>query len=256
MLFDSHCHLTADDFAEDRDVVLERARAAGVMGLVTIASDPDDADRALSLARRESGVWSTAGLHPHEAGAGDPSWVDRVRSLLREPEVVAVGECGLDFHYDHAPRARQREVFEAQIGLAAEMGLPLVVHSRDADQETIEVLLGLPPGVRGVLHCFTGGDHLLETALAAGWWVSFSGLVTFKRFDAADRVRRIPEDRLLIETDSPYLAPVPHRGERNEPARLVATAAVVAELRGTDPAALAAHTTRNAREFYAIEQGD
>ncbi len=253
MLFDSHCHLTADAFDADRNDVLARAREAGVEGLVTIASTPDDARAALALAGAHEGVWCTAGIHPHEAQLGASTEVLRdLRRLLDHPRVVAVGECGLDFHYDHAPRETQRATFDAQIDLARQTGLPLVVHSRSADAEMIEALEGLPPGVRGVLHCFTGGDALLEAGLEAGWWISFSGIVTFNRFDQQHQVRAVPDDRLLIETDAPYLAPVPHRGRRNEPAFVAETARVLAEIRGVTPDELAALTWSNARRFYAL----
>ncbi len=251
-LFDSHCHLTADTFAEDLDAVLSRAREAGVEELVTIASDPGDAEAALSLVRGRPDLRCTAGLHPHEADRFGPGALAAIRRLLAEPEVVAVGETGLDFHYEHAPRGRQRESFEAQVDLARESGLPLVVHTRAADRETIEVLRGVGDA-RGVLHCFTGGAELLEAGLAAGWHVSFGGIATFRGFDGADLVRRVPEDRLLIETDSPYLAPVPLRGRRNEPAFLVHTCAALAEIRGVTPAELAAVTRANARAFYRLD---
>jgi TatD DNase family protein len=233
--------------------VLERARAAGVGGLVTIASDPADAEAGQRLAESHGDVWCTAGVHPHEASRGGSDALERVRDLLEHERAMAVGECGLDFHYDNAPRAVQIRVFEAQVELAAATGLPLVVHSREADEDTAAVLRSLPAGVRGVLHCFTGGDGLLETALAAGWCVSFSGIVTFKRFDAGERVRSVPDDRLLVETDAPYLAPVPHRGRRNEPAHVVATVEAVAGLRGRSPDEIARLTTTNARRFYGLD---
>lgn len=252
MAFDSHCHLTDEAFATDRVDVVERARRAGVDRMVAIASDAEDAARALALARSMEGVWCTAGIHPHEAAGATPEALDRVRALLDEPEVVAVGECGLDFYYDNAPREAQRSAFEAQIELAEETGLPLVVHTREADEDTMALLRTLPGGVRGVLHCFTGGDALLETALASDWYVSFSGLVTFKRFDAEHRVRAVPDDRLLVETDAPYLAPVPHRGRRNEPALVVETIRAVAGMRGVDYEVLASLTARNAERFYGL----
>ena len=220
--------------------------------MVSIASHPADAREALVLARRTPGVWCTAGLHPHEAATARPGWVEEVASLLAEPEVVAVGECGLEFHYDVGPRERQIEVFLAQIRLADATGLPLVVHSRDADEDMTAFLRDLPPGVRGVLHCFTGGDELLDAGLDAGWYVSFSGIVTFKRFDGHERVRRVPDDRILVETDSPYLAPVPFRGKRNEPAHVIHTARAVAAMRGEDEAEFFERVTRNARAFYGL----
>jgi TatD DNase family protein len=255
MTFDSHCHLTAEAFDADRDDVLDRARAAGVSGMVCIASTPEDADAARALAARHPDVWATAGVHPHESGTVSGDWVAAVAARLEDPRVVAVGECGLEFHYDVAPREVQIGVLEAQIGLAETHGLPLIIHSRDADEDMIRVLRELPAGVRGVLHCFTGGDALLDAALEADWYVSFSGIATFKRFDGGDRVRRVPGDRILVETDSPYLAPVPFRGKRNEPAHVIHTTRVVAELRGEDPGAFGAQVVWNARAFYRLPGG-
>jgi TatD DNase family protein len=253
ILFDSHCHLTSDAFSDDLEAVLARAHDAGVTGLTCIASTPRDAGNALALARRHGGIWCTAGIHPHEAAAVGPGGLEEVRALLAEPEVVAVGECGLDFHYDFAPRERQLELFRGQVELAGDTGLPLVVHSREADAEMTAELRAGAGELPGVLHCFTGGDDLLETALDAGWYVSFTGMITFRRFDAAERVRRVPADRLMVETDSPYLAPVPHRGQRNEPAHVVATLEKMAEMRGVTPLELAEVTTANARRFYGLD---
>jgi TatD DNase family protein len=253
-LFDSHCHLTSDAFEGEVEALLERARGAGVVGMTCIASTPDDARAALGIARAHADVWCTAGIHPHEAGTAAPGDLERVGALLDEREVVAVGECGLDFHYDITPRDRQLEIFRGQVALSRKRGLPLVVHSRDADAEMTAELRGEAGRTRGVLHCFTGGDELLEAGLAADWYVSFSGIATFKRFAARDRVRRVPAERLLVETDSPYLAPVPHRGRRNEPAFVAETLRVLAEIRGVDPAALAEVTTANARRFYGLDE--
>ena len=252
MLFDSHCHLTADAFDGERDAVLQRARDAGVEGVVSIASTPADARDALALARRHDDVWTTAGVHPHEAGGAGEGWQDELRALLEEPAVVAVGECGLDYHYDHAPRETQRRVFAAHVELAAGTGLPLVVHSRDADADMTAVLRDLPEGVGGVLHCFTGGDALLETALEAGFHVSFTGIVSFRSWGAPHQVRAVPRGRLMVETDAPYLAPVPHRGRRNEPAFVRRVAEAVARQRDESVEELAAHTTATARRFYGL----
>ncbi|UCC25715.1 MAG: TatD family hydrolase [Gemmatimonadales bacterium] len=253
MSFDSHCHITSDAFDEDRQEVLRRAWSAGVQGVVAISSTPDDARNALRLAEADPRVWCTAGLHPHEAGEARKGWDLEVGELLTHPRVVAVGECGLDFHYDFAPRASQVEVLERQVALAERYDLPLVIHSRSADSEMCSVLRGLPPGIRGVLHCFTGGDELLDAGLEAGWYVSFSGIVTFSRFDGMDQVRRVPEERILVETDAPYLAPVPHRGHRNEPAFVTLTSRRVAEIRGEDPGEFSRRVTENARAFYGLE---
>jgi TatD DNase family protein len=256
MTFDSHCHLTAEAFDADRDEVLHRARAAGVAGMVCVASTPQDADAARDLAGRNADVWATAGVHPHESGSLAGDWVAEVSERLEDPRVVAVGECGLEFHYDVAPRSVQLAVLDAQVELAEAHDLPLVLHSRDADEDMIGVIRGLPRGVRGVLHCFTGGDALLDAALEADWHVSFSGIVTFKRFDGGERVQRVPGDRILVETDSPYLAPVPHRGRRNEPAHVIHTTRTVAAIRGEDPDAFGARVVRNARAFYRLGGGD
>lgn len=252
-LFDSHCHLTATAFRDDREAVLFRASEAGVTRLVTIASDVADAEDALALARARPGVWSTAGVHPHEAGSADADAVERVRALATgHAEVVAVGETGLDYHYDHSPRHVQRRLFDEHLALGAELGLPVVVHAREADEDVAAALRAMPSGTRGVLHCFTGGERAFEEAMAAAWYVSFSGIASFKSFGATGLLRAVPDDRLLIETDAPYLAPIPKRGKRNEPAYVAYVAEAVARLRGADTAALAAATTENARRFYGV----
>jgi TatD DNase family protein len=253
MLFDSHCHLTDDAFRGDRPEVLRRARDAGVEHIVTVASTPEDAEVGLSLVESHDWIRTTAGYHPHEAGAAREGWTERLRRLLGRPGVVAVGECGLDYHYDNAPRDAQRRVFEDQVGLAAETGLPLVVHSRDADEDMAAILRALPDGVSGVLHCFTGGDALFETALAVGFHVSFTGIASFRSWKAAHQVRAVPEGRIMIETDAPYLAPVPHRGRRNEPAFVADVARAVAAQRDETVEHLAAHTTGTALRFYGLK---
>jgi TatD DNase family protein len=251
--FDSHCHLTATAFRDDREAVLLRASEAGVTRIVTIASGVADARAALELARGHEGLWCTAGVHPHEAGAAAPEAVDEVRGLATEQdEVVAIGETGLDFHYDHSPRAVQMALFERHLALAGETGLPVVVHSRDADADIAAGLRGMPAGTLGVLHCFTGGERAFEEAMAAGWYVSFSGIASFKSFAAADLLREVPPDRLLVETDAPYLAPVPHRGERNEPAHVSHVAGAVARHLGLGASEVARLTTENACRFYGV----
>jgi len=259
MITDSHCHLSADAFAEDRDEVLERTAAAGVTRAVVIASDAEDA-RSIhgwigTPGATHGGVrlWGTAGVHPHHAEKATPEALAIVEELC-SGDAVAVGECGLDFHYDNAPRQVQFDALEAQVGIAERTGKPLVIHSRSADTEMREVLRGLPDGVLGVLHCFTGGEALMQDALDRGWYVSFSGIVTFRRFDGAGLVRSVPDDRILIETDSPYLAPTPHRGKRNEPAFLARTCEVVAEMRGVTPAQLAETTSHNAARLFGLPE--
>lgn len=253
MLFDSHCHLTDPVFADDRGAVIDRAVAAGVGAMTTICSDAADLDRVLELTASRPEVWGTAGIHPHEAVHATPGALDRVRAVVRShPRIRAIGECGLDYHYDHSPRDVQREVFRAQLHMAAELGRPVVVHCREADGDVAELIREFAGHAIGVLHCFTGSAELLATALDAGWYASFSGMVTFPRFAARDLLRSVPSDRLLIETDSPYLAPVPHRGKRNEPAFVARVGEKVADLLGTSVAEVAEACTENARRFYGL----
>jgi TatD DNase family protein len=251
--FDSHCHLTDAAFREDREAVLLRASEAGVTRAVSIASDVADAHAALALARGRKGLWCTAGVHPHEAGKARAGDLDAVRALATEnDEVVAIGETGLDFHYDHSPRSVQEDLFRAHLALGAETGLPVVVHAREADERIAAALRAMPAGTMGVLHCFTGGDAAFAEAMAAGWYVSFSGIASFGSFRAADRLREVPRDRLLVETDSPYLAPVPARGKRNEPALVVRVVEAVARHLDMDAGELARTTTENACRFYSV----
>jgi TatD DNase family protein len=252
-LFDSHLHLSDAAFADDRGETIARARAAGVVGMVTVASNPTDAREAIRIADENQGVWATAGLHPHEATDWTPAHLADLRSLAEQPSVVAVGEMGLDYFYDNSPRREQATAFEAQLELAAESGLPVVVHSRAADPDTIGFIDAFAGRVTGVLHCFSGGEALLEAGLEAGWYVSFSGIVTFRKFEDGDLVRRVPTDRLLIETDSPYLAPVPRRGRRNEPALVGHTLKELASIRGEEAQELALRTLDNACRFYGVE---
>jgi len=251
VVFDSHCHLTDEAFAGEVGAVLARARAAGVRGVVTIAADASDARRALTLARGHPDVWASAGIHPHVAGAAGPQDLKAIRELLSDPKVVAVGETGLDYHYDNSPRGLQQECFAWHLERAAEFGKPAVVHSREADADTA-ALIAAGHGAPGILHCFSGGAELLRAGLDAGWYISFAGPVTFKRFAAAELLRAVPDDRLLVETDSPYLAPVPYRGKRNEPALLRHTCEAVAQLRGVALAELLAQVECNARACYGL----
>lgn len=254
MLFESHCHLTDRRFDADRTETIERARAAGVGGIVSIASSVADAERVAALIRAHRDLWGTAGVHPHEAGRARADDVRRVGELLdAEPRLVAIGETGLDYHYDFCPRDRQRELFRAHARLAVETGLPLVVHSRSADDDTSALIAEFRGAARGVLHCFTGAMGLLEDALDAGWHVSFTGLVTFGNFDGRDALRAVPSDRLMIETDSPYLAPAPHRGRRNEPAYLARVRDAVADVRGESPEEVERRTARTALRFFGLE---
>ena len=251
MLFDSHCHLTDEKF-DDLPEVLKRAREGGVTRIVSIASDADDAVRALEIARAHPGIWCTAGVHPHAAARARKADFDQIAELHEEELVVAVGETGLDYFYDNSPRTVQRRLLEEHLQLADDLGKPVIIHSRDADEDTIDMIRSVEGEVLGVLHCFAGSGDLLEAGLEAGWMVSFSGLVTFKNYEGADLVRAVPPEQLLIETDSPYLAPVPYRGKRNEPAFVRETAAVVARMRGAEAEEIARLTSANALRFYGL----
>lgn len=252
--FDSHCHLTDAAFRDDREAVLRRATEAGVTRLVTIASDVADAREAAALAAAHDGVWATSGVHPHEAGNAPPTAVEDVRAIATEHDrVVAIGETGLDYHYDNAPRGVQRALFEQHLSLGAELGLPVIVHAREADNDIAAALKAMPSGTAGVLHCFTGGALAFEEAMARDWYVSFSGIASFKSFGPVDLLKQVPNDRLLVETDSPYLAPVPFRGKRNEPAHVVHVAGAVATLLGEGVEEVAERSTANACRFYGVE---
>lgn len=251
MLVDSHCHLTDPAFADDREEVVRRGVGAGVSAMVSIASTLEDARHALALAERFPEVWSTVGIHPHEVADWSPELMAGIRELARSSSrVVALGETGLDHHYDHGPRDLQLRSFEAHLELGVELDLPVVVHCRNAERQVEAVLRAAPLGSRGVLHCFAGDQELLEVALDRGWFVSVGGIVSFRRYDGGDLLRTVPADRLMLETDSPYLAPVPYRGKRNEPARLAEVRDAVAAVLGISPEELARRTTRNAGAFF------
>ncbi|MEL7155839.1 MAG: TatD family hydrolase [Actinomycetota bacterium] len=247
MWFDNHCHLTSLDV--EPATVVASAADAGVSRLLTVGCTVDDSARAAAIAGDFDRVWSTAGVHPHEAKDG----IVGLEALLDEPTVVAVGECGLDYHYDHSPRPAQADVFRRQIALAHERQLALVIHSRNAWDDTFAILddEGTPP--RTVFHCFTGGPDEARAALERGAMLSFSGIVTFP---SADDLRAAalatPTDRLLVETDSPYLAPVPHRGKPNRPAHVAVVGEYLAGLLEVPPDELAAITTANALSLYGL----
>lgn len=250
-LVDTHCHLGDVAFDLDRPAVLERAGAAGVGHIVAIGESLAGSERALALARDRRGLSATAGVHPHEAREWSPSTAARLRELLAAREVVAVGETGLDYHYMHSPRDTQRAAFEAQLGLAVEFAKPVVVHSRDADEDMTSMLRALAPRSPViVLHSFSSGDSVWDAGLRIGAYFSFSGMITFKNWKGADRLAVCPSDRLLIETDAPYLAPVPHRGQRNEPGFVRAVAERAATLRGESLEVLTQRTTDNARHCF------
>lgn len=251
---DSHAHLADPAFDDDRDAVIERALRAGASAVVCIGESIAAAARAASIAARFPGVcFHTAGVHPHDAAGFEAA---RDLEAIREEVgrgAVGIGECGLDYHYDHSPRDRQRAAFAAQLALAAELQRPVVVHTREAEDDTRAMVEEAGrSGVVGVLHCFTGTAALAEAALGVGWYVSFSGIVTFKRWTDDAVIRAVPHDRLLIESDSPYLAPVPHRGKRNEPAWVSLTAARLAVVRAMDPSEVGSTTARNARRLFRL----
>jgi len=251
---DSHVHLADDAFAVDVDAVVERARAAGARALVCIGDTRSDAIRAQALSVVHPGfVFHTCGVHPHHAAEWDPVRDSEAIQQAAEHGAVAVGECGLDYHYDIAPRAQQRGVLEAHLALAQSLALPIVLHTRDAEEDTLAFLAdAASAGVGGVLHCFTGSVSLAEKGLEAGWFVSFSGITTFKSWTDETLLRTIPDDRILVESDGPYLAPVPHRGKRNESAFVPLTLARLASVRGTSAQDLGSTALANTRRLFSL----
>jgi len=254
MLVDSHCHLDFPDFSAERDAVVARAKAAGVGMMVTISTRVRRFDEIRAIAETYENVWCSVGTHPHNAGEETEVTTDDLVRLSAHPRVVAIGEAGLDYFYDKAPRVAQAEGLRRHIAAARETGLPLVIHSRDADDDMAAILTeetgkGAFPFV---LHCFSSGAALAETGVALGGYVSFSGILTFRKSDELrDIARTIPLDRLLVETDAPYLAPMPHRGQRNEPAYVAHTARVLAETRGLTEDAIARQTTENFLRLFS-----
>lgn len=253
-LIDSHCHIGEAEYESDREAVLARARHAGVVQfVVTAAGGADDTNlRAMAVAEREPDCFAVVGVHPHDAKLVDDPLLDRVRAWARRPRVVGIGETGLDFHYDHSPRERQIAEFHRFAALAREVELPLVVHSRAAENATIEVLRA-ERVERGVMHCFTYGPAMARRVLDLGLYVSFSGIVTFRSAnDLREAARLVPLDRILIETDCPYLAPEPKRGGRNEPARVVDVARGLAAALDRPLEEIAERTVENTRRLFAL----
>jgi TatD DNase family protein len=257
MLIDSHCHLDFPELASDEAGVLARARAAGVAGMLTIGTRLDQFERVRSIAERHENIWCSVGVHPHEAKEEGQQTPDRLIEAARHAKVIGIGETGLDFYYEHSPREEQVTSFRAHIAAARETGLPLIVHTRDADGETGDILedeYRKGPFI-GLIHCFSSGPEVARRALSLGMYISISGIVTFKAAEALrSTVRDIPLERLLVETDAPYLAPVPKRGKTNEPAFVAHTAAKVAELKGVGVADLEAATTDNFFRLFAKAQ--
>jgi TatD DNase family protein len=254
-LFDTHAHLHFPDFAEDLDAVLDRARAAGVRGMVTIGTDRETNGAVVDLAKRLPDVWATVGIHPHDAGEAAEADFEALERVAREePRVVGFGEMGLDFFRNLSPPDAQRQAFRRQIDIARRVRKPLVIHCRDAHDETLALLAEERAGeTGGVMHCFSGDVEIARRCLDLGLYISLAGPVTYKNARALPDVARfVPEDRLVVETDSPYLPPTPHRGKRNEPAYVALTAEHIAQLRGADPEALGERLTANAASLFRI----
>lgn len=256
-MIDSHCHLDSERFAADQEAVVERAFASGVETILTIGTGdgPPDIEGALRIAERYERIYATVGVHPHDASLWTEEVGRRQTELLKHPKVLAFGEIGLDYHYDHSPREVQRPVFTEQMRIAADARRPIVIHTREAWDDTFELIERhwKPTGLGGIIHCFSGGAPEARRSLELGLHLSFAGIVTFpKSLDIQEAARLCPADRLLIETDAPFLAPAPHRGKRNEPAFVAHTAAKLAELRGVSPDEIARTTTTNFRSLLGV----
>lgn len=259
MLADSHCHLDHEQFAADRDAVIDRALEAGVKHMVAIGTGdgPADLETGIRLADRYPAIYATVGVHPHDASKVEPGTFRRMAELLKHPKVVALGEIGLDYHYDFSPRDVQKEVFVEQMRVAADAGKPIVIHTREAWEDTLALIEEhwKPTGLAGIMHCFSGSPAEAARCVELGFYLSFGGIVTFpKALDLQAAARSAPADRILVETDAPYLAPVPRRGKRNEPAFVVETARKVAELRGESLESIAATTTANFKRVLGLER--
>lgn len=254
MIVDSHCHLDFPDFADELDDVVARARAAGVGRMITICTRIRRFGQVRAVAEAYPDVYCSAGTHPHNAGEEADATLDDYLETACHPKVVAIGEAGLDYHYDHAPREAQAASFRLQIEAARRTGLPLVIHSRQAEADTEAILREEMARGRfdAILHCFSSGPELARAGVELGLYVSFSGIITFRRSEALRQIASsVPAERLLVETDAPYLAPTPHRGHRNEPAYVVETAKVLAEVRGVDYETVARQTTGNVFRLFS-----
>ncbi len=251
-MIDSHAHLDDARFDADRDAAIQRARAAGVRKILTIGNGrgPDDMGCGIPISEAHDWIWTTAGIHPHDAAKVNEGHYSLLEGLASHPRVIGIGETGLDYYYDTSPRDIQREVFLRQASIAKKLDLPLIVHTRNADEDTESILREVAPN-RGVIHCFTAGERLADAALDLGFMISFSGIITFPKSQAlAETARRIPADRILVETDCPYLAPVPRRGKRNEPAFVLDTARFVSDLRGAEFEEFALQTSANFEKLF------
>ena len=253
MLIDSHCHLEYKGLVEDQQGVLSRARAAGVEGFLSISTRQREWDQVIATATRESDVWASVGIHPHEADSHSDLGEAALLAAAAHPKVIAIGETGLDYYYDHSDRETQKALFRHHISVARQTGLPIIIHTRDAEDDTAAILADeMEQGAfPALIHCFTASAEFARTVLDLGLTISLSGIVTFKNAkDLQAIAAQLPEDRILVETDAPFLAPVPHRGRTCEPAFTADTARFVAGLRGVEPEALAETTTRNFTRLF------
>jgi TatD DNase family protein len=253
-VIDSHCHLDSADFDQDRDAVIDRALAAGVDHMMAIGTGngPPDLEAGIRLAEKHAAFYATVGIHPHDAAKAGPADLERLSDLLAHPKVLALGEIGLDYHYDFSPRDVQKSIFVAQMEIAAAARKPIVIHTREAWEDTLALIEQhwTPHAIGGIMHCFSGSPEEARRAVDLGFYLSFGGIVTFpKALDLQEAARSAPADRILIETDAPYLAPVPKRGKRNEPALIVHTAQKLSELRGESYEAICAATSANFRRL-------
>lgn len=261
MFIDSHCHIDGEQFDEDRDEVVARARDAGVAAMLCVGTgDPHSGEiaKAVEVAERYDGVYASVGVHPHDAKLYDDAAEEHLIELTKSEKVIAWGEIGLDYYYDHSPRDVQRDVFQRQIRTAKSLGLPVIIHSRDADDETVEILTEefaeRSANAPGVMHCFGGTAEKAKALMDVGFYISFAGNVTFKKAEnLRDAARVVPLERLLIETDCPFLTPVPFRGKRNEPSFVVHTAAFLADLYSVSVATIAERTTANFHSLFGLD---
>lgn len=255
MLIDTHCHLEMDDFDKDRSEVTKRAKEAGVEYIITIGSDREGNIQGLKICSDYPEVYAAVGIHPHDAKALNKELYSEIKNWVKQPKVIAIGEIGLDYHYMHSPKEIQIDVFRKQIALAKDSGLPIIVHSREAKNDTLQILSEEASDVPGVLHCFSGDMDMAKKAINLGFYISIAGPVTFKNAKKLREIaKHIPDERLLIETDAPYLSPVPMRGKRNEPSFLKHTAQVISEIRGVGISDIARITTLNAMKLFKIGQ--
>ena len=259
-MIDTHCHINFDSYDDDRDAVIVRAAEAGIDRIINPAIDVETSEKILPLCERYKGLYAAVGIHPNDTANLTQADLDRIAALAEQPRVVAIGEIGLDYYWDKSPKEKQFEAFEAQLALAQRFGLPVIIHNREASEDVIRILEswggGLPASLKsrpGVMHSFSGSIAIAERALAAGFYLGFTGPITFKKADETRAIAaRVPLDRLLVETDGPFLTPAPHRGKRNEPAYVVEVARCLAGLHQTDIEEMARITTANFNNFFRL----